>query len=90
MTQIDNKFEPTNRANHDLMTLSLNKYVTCTHNAQIRQVSILKDASRRRQWDMSILYFKGSQVKFLTFNIFLSLKIVFLLGISSDTDEMPP
>ena len=40
MTQIDNKFEPTNRANR--MTLSVNKYVTCTHNAQIRQVSIWK------------------------------------------------
>ena len=24
----------------DLMTLSINKYVTCAHNAQIRQVNI--------------------------------------------------
>ena len=33
---------------HDSVTHSVNKYVTCTHNAQIRQVSILKDASRRK------------------------------------------
>ena len=39
--------------------------------------------------DLSILYFKGSQVKFHNINIFLSLNIVFILANSADPDEMP-
>ena len=35
------------------------------------------------------VHFKGSQVEFLNFNIFLSLKIVFILENSADPDEMP-
>ena len=35
---------------HDSVTHLVNKYVTCTHNAQIRQVSIWKNASGRWQW----------------------------------------
>ena len=43
MTKIDNKFESTQSGrSHDLLTHSVNKYVTYTHNAQIRLVSIWK------------------------------------------------
>ena len=41
--------------------------------------------------DLSILYFKGSQVKISCFDIhaFLSEMIVFTIENSADTDEMP-
>ena len=44
--QIDNKCESINQSGgpHSV------KYVTCTYNTIIRQVSILKNASRSRQW----------------------------------------
>ena len=35
---------------HDSVTHLVNKYVTCTHSAQIRQVSIWWNASGRWQW----------------------------------------
>ena len=37
--------------------------------------------------DLSILYFKGTQVKITNFNTFLYLKII--LANSADSDEMP-
>ena len=40
--------------------------------------------------DLSILYFKGSQVKFLIDDFFLFLKTVLILANSADPDEMPP
>ena len=37
---------------------------------------------------LSNLYFEGSQVKILDFDVFLSLKIVFILANSANPDEM--
>ena len=34
--------------------------------------------------------FKGSQVKCLSYDVFICLKIVFILANSADPDEMPP
>ena len=39
--------------------------------------------------DVSILYFKVSQVEISKFQKFLSLKIVLILANSEDPDEMP-
>ena len=39
---------------------------------------------------LSALYFKGSQLNLLNFNIFLLLKIVLILENSADPDKMPP
>ena len=38
---------------------------------------------------MSIFYFKGLPAKFLKYDVFLYLKIVFILANSEDPDEMP-
>ena len=38
--------------------------------------------------DLSILYFKGSQVEI--FNTFLCLKMILILANRADLDEMPP
>ena len=38
--------------------------------------------------ELPIVYFKGSQVNFLNYDVFLSLKIVFILVKSADPDEM--
>ena len=38
--------------------------------------------------DLSILYFKVSRIKRCFFNIFLALKIVFILANSADPDKM--
>ena len=35
------------------------------------------------------VFFRGHRLKFLNFNIFLSLKIVFIFVNSADPDEMP-
>ena len=40
--------------------------------------------------DLSILYLTGHSLKNIYFNIFLSLKNVFILVNSADPDEMPP
>ena len=40
--------------------------------------------------DWSIVYFKGSQAEISTINIFLFLKIVFILENGADSGEMPP
>ena len=37
---------------------------------------------------LPIMYFKRSQVEFLIYDVFLSLKVVFILVNSSDPDEM--
>ena len=37
---------------------------------------------------LSIMYFKDSQVQISKFNIFLSLKVAFILAYSTDPDEM--
>ena len=43
----------------------------------------------RKSMDLSFMYIRGHWSKFLIFNIFLSLGIVFILAISSDPDRMP-
>ena len=37
---------------------------------------------------LPIAYFKGSHVEFSRYNAFLSLKVVLMLAISADPDEM--
>ena len=37
---------------------------------------------------LSIVYFKGSHVEFLYYNVFLSLKVVLIVGNSADPEEM--
>ena len=43
--------------------------------------------TRKSGW--SIVYIKGSQVTFQNNNVFLSLKISFVLANNADPDEMP-
>ena len=37
---------------------------------------------------LHIVYFKGSQVELLNYDVFLSLKLVLILANSADPDEM--
>ena len=37
---------------------------------------------------LPVVYFKRSQVEFLNFQVFLSLKVVLVLASSADSDEM--
>ena len=37
---------------------------------------------------LPIVYFKGSQVEFLNHDVFLSLKVVFIMANNADPDEM--